>query len=162
MNRPLAALAIVAVAALGLTACSAGQATRTPSADAGVSSAPPEDTAAPEPPAPQEPDAPSLTPSQEAAVRAAESYLQFKGFSRQGLIDQLSSEFADQFPVEDATIAVDSLDVDWNEQAVRSAESYLDLMGFSCQGLIDQLSSEFADKFTVEQATYAAQQVGLC
>lgn len=103
-----------------------------------------------------------LTPPQQNAVRSAESYLDFSSFSRQGLIDQLSSEFGDQFAVEDATVAVDSLNADWNEQAAESALSYLDLSGFSCQGLIDQLSSEFGSQFTVEQATYGANQAGAC
>jgi hypothetical protein len=43
----------------------------------------------------------------------------------------------EQFPVEDATVAVDSLIVDWNAEAAESAQSYLDMSGFSCQGLID-------------------------
>ena len=84
------------------------------------------------------------------------------GFSRQGLIDQLSSEYGDQFSVQDATAAVDSLHVDWNAQAVRSAQSYLEMSGFSCQGLIDQLSSPYGDKYTVDQATYGARQAGIC
>lgn len=104
----------------------------------------------------------SLTPAQQNAVRSAESYLDFMAFSRQGLIDQLSSEYGDQFAVEDATVAVDSLNVDWNAQAVKSAQSYLDMMGFSCQGLIDQLSSDYGDQYTVEQAIYGATQVGIC
>lgn len=127
------------------------------------------DTAAPAPvataaapvatqPAPES----NLTPSQQNAVRSAESYLEFMSFSRQGLIDQLSSEFGNQFPVEDATIAVDSLNVDWNEQAVESAQNYLEMSGFSCQGLIDQLSSQYGSQFTVEQATYGASQAGIC
>ena len=84
------------------------------------------------------------------------------GFSRQGLIDQLSSQYGSQYAVEDATFAVDSLNVDWNAQAVKSANSYLKFTGFSCQGLIDQLSSQYGSQYTVEQATYAATQVGLC
>jgi hypothetical protein len=114
------------------------------------------------PPTTTLPPAPSLTPSQQGAIRSAESYLRLMAFSRQGLIDQLSSEYGDQFSVEDATFAVDSLNVDWFAEAVESAESYVDLMGFSCQGLIDQLSSEFGDQFTVEEATHGATQVGLC
>ena len=104
----------------------------------------------------------SLTPAQRNAVRNANSYLQMSGFSRQGLIDQLSSEYGDRFSVEDATVAVDSLDVDWNSQAARSAASYLKLSGFSCQGLIDQLSSSYGDKYTVSQATYGATRAGIC
>lgn len=99
------------------------------------------------------------------AYRSAQSYLRMQGFSKQGLIDQLSSEYADGYTVEQATAAVQALEdageVDWNEQAVRSGQSYLNMMGFSRQGLIDQLSSEYADKYTVEQATYAADQLGL-
>ncbi len=103
-----------------------------------------------------------MTVSQKNAIKSAESYLSFMGFSRQGLIDQLSSEFGEKFSVEDATFAVDSLAVDWNEQAAKSAQTYLDTMGFSCQKMIDQLSSEYGSKFTVEQATYGATAVGLC
>ena len=85
-----------------------------------------------------------------------------QGFSRDGLIEQLSSPYGDGYDVADATRAVDSLSVDWNEQAARSAESYLNMMGFSCNGLIEQLSSDFGDKYTNSQATYGAQQAGAC
>lgn len=105
---------------------------------------------------------PQLTASQKNAVRSAESYLSMMAFSRDGLIDQLSSQYGEQFPIEDATFAVDSLNTDWNAQAAKSAQSYLDIMSFSCHGLIDQLSSQYGEKFTVKQATYGATQVGLC
>ena len=104
----------------------------------------------------------NLTAAQRNAVRSANSYLQLSGFSRQGLIDQLSSEVGDSYSVGDATVAVNSLSTDWNAQAARSAVSYLELSGFSCRGLIDQLSSEAGDKYTVEQATYGATQAGIC
>ena len=121
--------------------------------------------AAPGPGAPKPTPSPAsgnLTAAQRNAVRSANSYLQLSGFSRQGLIGQLSSEFGDSYSVGDATVAVNSLSTDWNAQAARSAVSYLELSGFSCQGLIDQLSSEFGDKYTVEQATYGATQAGIC
>ena len=99
------------------------------------------------------------------AYRSAQSYLDLKGFSKQGLIDQLSSEYGEGYTVEQATAAVQAMEdageVDWNEQAVKSGQSYLDMKGFSRDGLIQQLSSEYGDKFTVEQATYAADQLGL-
>lgn len=104
----------------------------------------------------------NLTAAQRNAVRSANSYLKLSGFSRQGLIDQLSSEYGDKFSVGDATVAVDSLNIDWNTQAARSAVSYLKLSGFSCRGLIDQLSSQHGDKYTVEQATHGATQAGIC
>ncbi len=112
--------------------------------------------------APTAPAGPTLTNQQQNAAKSARSYLNFAAFSRQGLIDQLSSEYGDKYPVQDATIAVDSLNVDWNAEAVQSAKSYLKLTAFSCQGLIDQLDSPYGEKFTVDQATYGAQQAGAC
>jgi len=113
-------------------------------------------------PAAQAPPAPTLTKQQQNAARAAQSYLSFAAFSRQGLIDQLSSAYGDQYSVQDATIAVDSLNVDWNAEAVQSAKGYLKLSAFSCKGLIQQLDSPYGEKFTVAQATYGAQQAGAC
>ena len=113
-------------------------------------------------PAAGSPTARNLTAAQRNALRSANSYLRFSGFSRQGLIGQLSSEYGDKFSLGDATVAVDNLSVDWNTQAARSAASYLETAGFSCQGLIDQLSSPYGDKYTVEQATYGATRAGIC
>tara|TARA_B100000678_G_C18170931_1_gene487159 strand:+ start:794 stop:1174 length:381 start_codon:yes stop_codon:yes gene_type:complete len=104
----------------------------------------------------------SLTGPQKNAVRSAEAYLTVQGFSRAGLIEQLSSSYGDGYSYSDATVAVDSLSVNWNEQAVRSARDYLSLMGFSCSGLVEQLSSSYGDKFTQSQAQYGANEAGAC
>jgi len=96
------------------------------------------------------------------AVRSAKSYLRVGGFSRSGLIKQLSSEYGSDYDVVDATAAVDSLNVDWNEQAARSAKAYLSMNGFSCNGLIEQLSSDYGDGYTESQAIYGAKQAGAC
>lgn len=103
-----------------------------------------------------------LTAAQRNAVRSAKQYLSTQGFSEQGLINQLSSDFGDGYAVSDATVAVKSLNIDWNKQAVRSATQYLRLMGFSCKGLVQQLSSSYGDGYTVAQATYGAKQAGAC
>ena len=92
------------------------------------------------------------------AVRAAQSYLQFLPFSRKGLIRQLSS--SDGYPQDVATLAVDSLDIDYNEQAARSAQNYLENVAFSRKGLIDQLESN-AVGFSHEQATHGVNAAGL-
>ncbi len=89
------------------------------------------------------------------AIRSAESYKTFN-FSRQGLIDQLSSEFGDQYPVDVATQAVDSLGIDWMAEAVEAARDYLLYSGYSHAGLVDQLSSEYGDQFTPEEAEHGA------
>ena len=104
----------------------------------------------------------SSTLSQQNAVNAAENYLQLSGFSKQGLIDQLSSSAGNGYSIHDATVAVDSLDVNWDAQAVRSAKDYLHDSPFSCQGLIQQLSSSAGSQYTAAQAQYAATKVGLC
>lgn len=104
----------------------------------------------------------SLTGPQKNAVRSANQYLSVQGFSRNGLIEQLSSEAGDGYKLADATAAVDSLKVDWDKQAARSAKQYLSLAGFSCKGLIEQLSSSAGDKYTKSQATSGAREAGAC
>ena len=84
------------------------------------------------------------------------------GFSRDGLIEQLSSSFGDGYDRADATAAVDSMSVDWYDQAVRSATEYLAMMGFSCRGLIEQLSSSAGSRYTQSQAKHGAEQAGAC
>lgn len=106
--------------------------------------------------------APRLTGPQKNAVRSAKQYLSMTGFSRDGLIAQLSSDFGDGYEVADATAAVDSLDVDWNENAARSAKQYLSMTGFSCSGLVEQLSSSAGDQYTLSQARFGAQAAGAC
>ncbi|MBC9226252.1 hypothetical protein GL325_07970 [Aeromicrobium sp. 636] len=106
--------------------------------------------------------APKLTKQQQNAVRSAKNYLEFAGFSREGLIRQLSSDAGDGYSDADATAAVDSLDVNWNAEAVESAKNYLDMTGFSCQGLIQQLSSSAGDRYTQKQAEYGAKKAGAC
>jgi len=104
---------------------------------------------------PKEPEEPSLTLSQQNAIGAAESYLNYTAFSKSGLVEQLEFE---GFSKEDATFAVENIKVDWKEQAVKSGENYLDFSSFSRTGLIEQLEFE---GFTTEQATYAVDQIGL-
>jgi hypothetical protein len=103
-----------------------------------------------------------LTGAQNNAVRSAKQYLGMTGFSREGLIQQLSSDAGDGYEIVDATVAVDSLNIDWDQEAVKSAKQYLGMTGFSCKGLIQQLSSSAGDKYTLSQATYGAKQAGAC
>ena len=120
-----------------------------------------QEAAAPEPEQVPEPES-GLTGPQMNARRSADNYLNMKGFSREGLVQQLSSSAGDGYAEADAIAAVDTLDVDWNEQAARSAKDYLNMMGFSCSGLIEQLSSSAGDKFTEAEARYGAQKAGAC
>ena len=104
-----------------------------------------------------------MTMEQKNAYKAAKSYLEFAGFSKQGLIDQLSSEYGDNYPVDVAEFAVNALEengeVDWVEECKESAQSYLDFSSFSKEGLIEQLTSEYGDKYTQEEAEAAVEEV---
>jgi hypothetical protein len=95
--------------------------------------------------------------SQENAIRKAQDYLNYTAFSRQGLITQLVAE--EHFSTDDATYAVDSLNVDWNKQAAKKAKNYLNYTAFSHDGLLNQLIEE--EKFTPSQAAYGVNAVGL-
>lgn len=93
---------------------------------------------------------PVLSVTEQQAIKQAKSYLDYSAFSRTGLIEQLEYE---EFPTAAATMAVDSLDVDWFAQAVEQGRSYLDYSAFSHGSLIGQLEHE---GFTTDQATQAA------
>lgn len=104
---------------------------------------------------------PKTTVAQQQAIESAKSYLDFSGFSRAGLIHQLTSSAGEGFKKADAEYAVNHIKVDWNAEAVESAKSYLEMGGFSRAGLIQQLHSKNGEGFTLKQATYAANKVGL-
>ncbi|MEA1851700.1 Ltp family lipoprotein [Cytobacillus sp. FSL W7-1323] len=98
---------------------------------------------------------PELSLSQQNAIQTAVNYLDYTAFSRTGLIEQLEYE---GYSNEEATYAVDHIEVDWKEQAVQAGKNYLDFTSFSRSGLIDQLVYE---GFSQEHATYAVDQIGL-
>ena len=62
---------------------------------------------------------PSVTIGQKNALNKAKSYLEFSGFSYDGLVKQLKFE---GFEDADVTYAVDNCGADWNEQAARKAQ----------------------------------------
>ena len=106
-----------------------------------------------------------MTLSQKNAIRSAKDYLDgHRGYSRTGLINQLSSEYGEAFPMEDAVFAIDYLEksnqVDWDQQAAFSAETYLENRAYSRKGLYDQLISEYGEGFTPEQAEHGLKAVG--
>ena len=99
---------------------------------------------------------PNLSALENTAANDAKEYLDLYAFSRIGLIDQLKF---DGYSEDVATKAIDSLNVDWNEEAVKMAKEYMEVSTFSDkQELIDQLLYE---DFTQEQAEYAAENVEL-
>lgn len=93
------------------------------------------------------------------ALESAESYLETMPFSKQGLYEQLSSEYGAGFTAAEAQYAVDHVNVEWKKEAVEAARSYLETMPMSRQALLDQLTSEYGAGFTYEQALYAVNRV---
>ncbi|MDK6564966.1 Ltp family lipoprotein [Corynebacterium pyruviciproducens] len=89
------------------------------------------------------------------ALRSAKMYSDMMHMSKQGIYDQLTSEYADQFSPEAAQYAVDNLKADYNKNALESARTYEDTMAMSPDAIYDQLISEYGDKFTAEEAQYA-------
>jgi hypothetical protein len=93
------------------------------------------------------------------ALASAEGYLEYAAFSKQGLFEQLSSDYGEGFTEAEAQYAVDHVDADWNKEAVESARSYLEHSPMSRDGLIEQLTSSYGEGFTYEQAVYAVNKV---
>ena len=104
-----------------------------------------------------------FTVEQKNAYKSGENYLDMMGMSKQGLIDQLSSEYGDKYPLDVAEFAVEQLEkngvADWDAECEESAQSYLDMMPMSKEELIDQLCSDYGDKYTREQAERAVEKV---
>ena len=104
-------------------------------------------------------DPPTMTRAQKEALEAAESYLDSGHFSKQGLLDQLKSEYGEGFGKKDAQFAIDHVKADYKAEAVEAAESYLDSGHFSKAELLDQLESKYGEGFTHAEATYAVDKV---
>ena len=87
------------------------------------------------------------------ALKTAKSYDKTSHMSKQGLYDQLTSEF-EQFTPEAAQYAIDNVNADWKENALKTAKSYQEYADMSTSAIYDQLISEF-EQFTPEEAQYA-------
>lgn len=96
----------------------------------------------------------TITLGMKNAVGRAESYLRYTSFSKNGLIEQLEYE---GFTRDEATYAVETVPVDWNDQCAKKAASYLKYSSFSRKGLADQLEYE---GFTSSQIAYGLSAVG--
>lgn len=89
------------------------------------------------------------------ALKKGESYAKTMHMSKQGVFEQLTSEYGEGFPEDAAQYAIDNLDIDWNENALKKAQSYYKNMAMSRDSVYEQLTSEHGEKFTPEQAQYA-------
>jgi len=136
--------------------------TTTTTQSTGFHSAEPTEEPATEAPATQAPEPkaePKVTRAQAEALESAESYLDSGHFSKQGLTDQLTSEYGEDFDKKDALWAIAHVDADYKAEAVEAAESYLDSGHFSKRELTNQLTSKYGEGFTKAEAAYAVGKV---
>ena len=89
------------------------------------------------------------------ALKKAETYSKTMHMSKQGIYDQLVSEYGENFPPEAAQYAIDNLEADYKANALEKAKTYYETMNMSKEGVRDQLVSEYGEKFTQEEADYA-------
>lgn len=75
--------------------------------------------------------------------------------SKQGIYDQLTSEYGEKFPADAAQYAIDNMSADWNANALQKAKTYQKSMSMSKSAIYDQLISEYGEKFTKDEAQYA-------
>lgn len=94
------------------------------------------------------PEKNNATAGEKRALQAAQTYLEVKAFSYEGLIKQLEFE---GYNHSEAVYGADNSGADWYKQAEKSAREYLEVMPFSREGLIEQLEYE---GFTHSQAVY--------
>lgn len=101
----------------------------------------------------------NATPEQSSALAKAQSYSTMMHMSRQGIYDQLTSEYGEKFSPDAASWALDHLDADYNANALAKARDYQNTMSMSPEAIRDQLTSQYGEKFTPDEANYAIEHL---
>jgi TM2 domain-containing membrane protein YozV len=153
------ALIVAAIAFLigGVTSAASGntppsEATPTQSSDSAPAS---NNEAAPKPKAKE----PSVPAEHKSALNQATSYANVMHMSKQGVYDQLVSEYGGQFSAAAAQYAIDNVKADWSANALVKAKDYQEKMSMSPAAIRDQLTSTYGEKFTQAEADYAIQNL---
>lgn len=103
---------------------------------------------------------PSVPAEHKSALVQATTYANDMHLSKQGVYDQLVSEYGGKFKPEAAQYATDNIKADWNANALAQAKTYQNDMHLSPAAIRDQLVSEYGGKFTASEADYAVQHLG--
>lgn len=90
-----------------------------------------------------------------SALTQANSYANTMHMSKQGVYDQLTSEYGGKFSVAAAQYAVDNVKSDWNANALAKAKDYQKQQSLSPSAIHDQLTSAAGEKFSTAEADYA-------
>lgn len=94
-----------------------------------------------------------------SALIQATTYANTMKMSKQGVYDQLVSEYGGKFSVAAAQYGRDNVKSDWNANALAQAKTYQDTMHLSPVAVRDQLVSAYGGKFTKAEADYAIQHL---
>lgn len=94
-----------------------------------------------------------------AALNKAKDYSDTMQMSKQGIYEQLTSEYGEKFSAPAAQYAIDNLKADYNANALAKAKSYQEDQDMSPEGIRDQLTSEYGEQFTPDEANYAIQHL---
>lgn len=102
---------------------------------------------------------PEIPADYQSALSKAQDYSYLMHMSRQGIYDQLTSEYGEKFSPEAAQYAVDHLQADYNANALAKAKDYQKTMSMSPEAIRDQLTSQYGEKFSPDEANYAIQHL---
>ncbi len=110
-------------------------------------------------PAKTETKQPDVPAEYKSALNQAGSYANTMHMSKQGVYDQLVSEYGGKFTAPAAQYAIDNVKADWNANALAKAKDYQKTMSLSPTAIHDQLTSAAGEKFTQAEADYAIQHL---
>ena len=108
---------------------------------------------------PAENKEPAVPAEYKSALAKAKQYSDTMHMSKQGIYDQLVSDYGEKFKPEAARYAVDNLKTDYNANALAKAKDYQKTMNMSPSAIHDQLTSASGEKFTQAEADYAIQHL---
>ncbi|HVX24383.1 MAG TPA: Ltp family lipoprotein [Candidatus Saccharimonadales bacterium] len=94
-----------------------------------------------------------------SALNQADSYANEMNMSKQGVYDQLVSDYGGQFSAAAAKYAIKHVKADWDANALAKAKEYQDDQNLSPAAIHDQLISQYGEEFTEAQADYAIQHL---
>ena len=80
---------------------------------------------------------PDVSKEYQNALEKAELYSNTMYMSKQGIYDQLTSEYGEQFPADAAQYAIDNLNADFKKNALEKAKTYQDTMSMSKSAIYD-------------------------
>ncbi len=110
-------------------------------------------------PTPAPAPTPAVPTEYKSALNQADTYANTMHLSKQGVYDQLVSQYGGQFSAAAAQYAIDNVTADWNANALATAKNYQSQQSLSPSAIHDQLISSYGDKFTEAEADYAIQHL---